>query len=242
MTTSQAPGSSTSALRGRPENLSEHSPTAAVLDHLEKSNRRWTGAAVEIVEGLLLATVAVMTAWTGYQSALWNSRSAASYGQANGLHFSAQAAATVAGQQMLYDAATFNAWLAAAVAGNSDLEASLERRFRPEYRPAFEAWLATDPFHNPSAPAGPGVMPEYHNVSADKALALEREATAAVDAGNHSRHVADEYIKTTILLAVVLFLTALSQRFTVQRVRAGIIAVATVALVYAIYAATTIAV
>ena len=38
-----------------------------------------------------------------------------------------------------------------------------ERRFSPEYKVAFDAWLATDPFSNPEAPPGPSFMPEYVN-------------------------------------------------------------------------------
>jgi hypothetical protein len=34
-------------------------------------------------------------------------------------------------------------------------------RFRPEFRPAFEAWLTTAPFNNPNAPPGPLYMPQY---------------------------------------------------------------------------------
>jgi len=200
------------------------------------------GMAIEIVESLLLAVVAITTAWTSYQATLWDTKSALSFGQASQLGIRAQSSSTKAGQQMLYDASAFTAWLTAAQSGNTNLAAFLERRFRPEYRPAFQAWMATDPFHNPSAPAGPGEMPEYRNASADRAAELEREAGAALDAGNHSRHVADEYIKTTVLLAVVLFLTALSQHFAIRRVRVGIVSLAIVALCYALASLVTIGV
>ena len=42
------------------------------------------------------------------------------------------------------------------------------RRFSPAYKVAFEAWLATDPLHDPNAPAGPSFMPEYHNRSSSR--------------------------------------------------------------------------
>lgn len=52
------------------------------------------------------------------------------------------------------DSVSFNAWLAPFTAGNVKAEQLAEKRLRPEYRPAFYAWLATDPAHNPNAPPG----------------------------------------------------------------------------------------
>lgn len=198
------------------------------------------GLLVEIVEGLLLAFVAVSTAWSGYQSALSSSRSAAAYGLSTKLRLESTAAQTTAGQQMLYDASTFNAWLGAEQAGNADLAALLLRRFRPEYRVAFDSWLRTDPLHNPDAPAGPMFMPEYRNAMSDRAAALDRQSTAALDAGTHARDVADDYVRVTVLLAVVLFLTALSQRFRIQNVRVGIISVALLVLGYSLFSLATV--
>ena len=36
-----------------------------------------------------------------------------------------------------------------------------QQRFRPNFLVAFNAWIATDPLVNPSAPKGPTYMPEY---------------------------------------------------------------------------------
>ena len=70
---------------------------------------------------------------------------------------------------------------------------------------AFDAWLKTDPLHNPNAPPGPAFMPQYTNASASQASHLDKAATAAFDAGNHGRDISDEYVRGTVLLAVVLF-------------------------------------
>lgn len=190
---------------------------------------------IEITEGLLLALVAVLTAWSGYQAALLNTESAVSYGTAQALRSQSQAASTLAGQQMLYDSTTFSSWLEAAASGDQNLTLFIERRFRPEFKVAFDAWMATDPLHNPAAPPGPGAMPEYHNASLDKASQLDRSAAAAFEQGNHERDVSDEYVRATVLLAVVLFLTALSQRFDIVAVRVGILALAVAAFGFSAY-------
>ena len=51
-----------------------------------------------------------------------------------------------------------------------------EKRFRPQYRVAFVAWLATHPFTNPNAPAGPQLMPQY--VPTGEALSRTLDANA----------------------------------------------------------------
>ena len=70
-----------------------------------------------------------------------------------------------------------NAWLQARAAGNAQLEAAFVRRFSPEYRRAFDAWLKTDPFTDPAAPAGPGHMPEYRNPQLEEAERLNAVST-----------------------------------------------------------------
>jgi hypothetical protein len=215
--------------------VAEHSLAGEVGEHLrEHKGGRSRTLAIEITEGLLLAVVAVCTAWSGYQSALWDSRSAASFGQSSKLRIESASAQAASGQQQLYDTATFYAWLQAAEAGNTTLTAIIERRMRPEYKIAFDAWLKLDPLHNPIAPPGPAFMPEYHNNSADDATRLDALATAANDAGNHARDVGDEYVRTTVLLAVVLFLTAVSQRFAIRNVRWGVLGLALVVLTFSL--------
>ena len=100
---------------------------------------------IEIIEAVILALVAVATAWSGYQATRWDGRRVALYGEANRFRVEAEMLATLAGQDRIYDNEGFDAWLAATLDGKKELAQFYERRFRPEYRPAFAAWLATDP-------------------------------------------------------------------------------------------------
>ena len=207
----------------------------------ERGRRTFRGGlAIELAEGVLLAIVAVLTAWSGYQAALLNTRSAISYGTAQSLRSQSQAASTLAGQQMLFDATTFSTWLLAANDGNQQLMQFVEQRFRPEFKVAFDAWIATDPLHNPASAPGPAAMPQYHNANLDKASALDRSAAAAFNNGNHQRDMADEYVRATVLLAIVLFLTALSQRFDIAFVRVAILSLAIAVFAFSAYSVATI--
>ena len=73
--------------------------------------------------------------------------------------------------------------LATAAANDAKLQAVYVRRFTPDYRAAFNAWLKTDPLNNPNAPAGPGYMPQYHNLAMAQAAKLNDQAAATFDAG-----------------------------------------------------------
>ncbi len=63
---------------------------------------------LEVLEAVVLAAVAVLTAWSGYQAAKWDARSAAAYARASSITAEAQEQQTLAGQEHLYDISTFN--------------------------------------------------------------------------------------------------------------------------------------
>ena len=82
-----------------------------------------------------------------------------------------------------FDSSTFEAWFAAYTAGSEPAMALAERRFRPEFRIAFDAWRATNPESNPRAPPGPTYMPQYRQPELARAARLDREADEAHAAG-----------------------------------------------------------
>ena len=174
---------------------------------------------IEIIEALILALVAVATAWSGYQAAKWAGNRAELYAKANRLRVSAEGLATLAGQERIYDSDTFDSWLAAKLDGKAQAAEFFERRFRDEYRPAFAAWMKTDPFNNAQAPPGPIFMPDYHNAKHEQFLALTKQAAETADQGTKSGETGDQYVRITVLLATVLLITAIGQRFRFKSVR-----------------------
>jgi hypothetical protein len=175
--------------------------------------------AIEIIEALILALVAVATAWSGYQAAQWAGRRAEEYAKANRLRVTAEGLATLSGQERIYDSDTFSSWLAAKLDSKAEAAEFFERRFRDEYRRAFQAWMKTDPFNNTQAPAGPIFMPEYHNAKHEQFLGLTKQAAAMADQGTKSGETGDQYVRITVLLATVLLITAIGQRFRFKFVR-----------------------
>ncbi len=190
---------------------------------------------LEIFEAVVLATVAVLTAWSGYQAAKWDAESSEAYALANETMVQAQEQRTLAGQDHLYDVITFDSWLEAWHRNDEYLSGAFERRFRPEFAVAYEAWRKTDPLHNLEAPPGPSFMPEYKSARSEKSSELAKAARAQFETGVATRQTGDEYVRLSVVLATVLLLTALAQRFKIQRVRVGLLGVATVLLVFATF-------
>jgi hypothetical protein len=138
----------------------------------------------------------------GYQAAKEDGQQSVLYSDASVDRVQPNTAATLGQQRLAADGSMFSAWLEARAANNPRLQAMLVRRFSPEYRTAFVAWLETEPFTNPNAPPGPGYLPEYRNPQMEQATKLNEKA------GTEARHTAEEYVRATVLFALVLFLVA----------------------------------
>jgi hypothetical protein len=197
----------------------------------QKIIERW----FEVITAIMLGVVVVATAWSGYQAARWDGEQAAKYAQASTLRVDSTRYSTQAGQVALYDTGVFNQWLNAYSHGETKLTGLYERRFRPEFRPAFQAWLATDPFNNPNAPPGPLLMPQYKLSLAEKANQLEVEAGKTFEEGQAANQQSDDYVLDTVVLATVLFLIAISERFEWHAVRSAILLIALGILLVGLY-------
>jgi hypothetical protein len=182
------------------------------------SRERWH-TIVEVLEVILLAIVAVATAYSGFQAAKWDAEEAHRYGESSTLYTRAATEQTAGVQVLAADAATFTAWLQAHYDDKPQLQDDLEHRFSPEYKVAFEAWLKTDPFTNNAAPVGPAAMSEYHNRLAQESDATTKDADRIFDSGHDAAHEAENYVRDTVLFAMVLFLVAMAQRFTRRSTR-----------------------
>ena len=188
---------------------------------------------VQVGEAVLLSLVTIAAAWSGYAAAKWGTESRLELAQAATLRNLATRADLSALSTRNFDSSTFNAWFTAYTLDDPQKQAVAERRFRPEFRVAFDAWMATDPLHNPRAAPGPTYMPQYKLADQAKADALDREAEAASAAGNHAAVVGDDYIRITVFLAAVLFLVGIGSTFKLHTVRYVLISVGAVLLILA---------
>lgn len=181
---------------------------------------------LEIFETIVLALVAVATAWSGYQASRWDGQQSLLYGRSSVLRVQAQTIAARGNDVQLYNALTVAEWLKAEAEGNKVLAQIFERRLLPEVRPAFDVWRASDPIHSTNAAASPMLLPEYHDSAAEKSQRLNDESVRVFDQGSQAREYADQYVRATVLLGTVLLLAAIGQRFRAMAMRAALIILA----------------
>ena len=116
--------------------------------------------------------------------------------------------------------------------GNTQLADLYERRFRAEFRPAFEKWLADDPLNNVHAVPSPLLEPNYKLANMEKADGLERVGDRRFEEGKQATENADDYVFVTVFFAIVLFFAGISLRFSWLPMRLLIMGLGTAILVY----------
>jgi hypothetical protein len=210
----------------------EHQQAEEKHGHPEGHDRH--SRIVQICEAALLALVTIAAAWAGYSAARWGTASRIDVAQSSTLRNLATRADLEAISLRNFDASTFNAWFTAFTLNSPQKEAIAVRRFRPEFRVAFEAWLATNPAHNPKAPPGPTYMPQYKLTAQAQATAFDQAASAKFQEGNHAGAVGDEFVRITVFLAAVLFLVGIGSSFKLHGVRYALITVGSVLLVFSV--------
>jgi hypothetical protein len=178
----------------------------------EMNEQNGWGHALEIAATVLLAVATVATAWAAYQSRQWTGEQAQGYSRATATRITENRTAALANRQVQIDVATFIQWVDAHEQHLNTLASFYQDRFRDEFKRAFTAWLATNPFADHGAPKTPFDMPQYRLRAA--VLADRLESVAATDsqrAKDANRH-ADDYMLAVVLFACSLFFAGVSLR------------------------------
>jgi len=188
---------------------------------------------IAIAEAVLLSVVTIVAAWSGFSAAKWSTDSTVNLATANTNRTEANRAFQESLTFRVSDQLSFNLWLGAVENGNKTAIRIAEKRFRPQYLPAFNAWMATHPFTNPNAPAGPQSMPQYAPTGLADSVRLDAAADAHFAAGQSAAATSDDYVRTTVVLASVLFLVGIGSHFRGRGVRLALISVGAVLLIVA---------
>lgn len=174
---------------------------------------------LEIAAAVLLALATVATAWSGYQASRWTGEQAKAFSRANAARIESTRASALANSQTQIDVATFIQWVDAYAQEQTELTDFYLKRFRPEFKPAVDAWIATTPLRNPNAPLTPFAMPEYEVAATKKAERLEAEAEAFAAEARTDVQRATNYVLGVVLFAATLFFAGMSARLRTRRLR-----------------------
>jgi hypothetical protein len=169
---------------------------------------------LELASTLLLALATVATAWSAYQARQWTGEQSQGYSHATASRIAENRVSAVANRQVQIDVATFIQWVDARASGRSTLADFYRSRFRDEFTPAFDAWLAQRPFSNAAAAKTPFALSQYRLQSSHDAEALEAKAAAASQGAKDANQRADNYMLAVVLFASSLFFAGISMKLS----------------------------
>ncbi len=192
---------------------------------------------VELVATVVLSIAAILTAWSVFQGGKWGGVESFQLAAANAARTESVRADNTANEQALADITMFDNWLLALqedfdtglIRRDDPLDAHPEavssffyRHMRDEFKPAIEAWVATNPFRSLGVEESsllPYEMDEYQLAARQEAIRLASVAEGHVEDARESNDTSDAYVFTAVLFATVLFFAAVSGKMEDRRNR-----------------------
>ena len=172
---------------------------------------------MELLSVMLLALIIVFTAWSAYQSTLWGGIQTFKLVDVNAANRQASELNLQQGQYTMIDVMMFTEYVNAVNNDDQKLSDFYFERFRPDFKPAVQAWLDTNSFDNPNAPPHPFVMNEYKRTFAEQAEQKLKIAESKMDEAQQANQNSDNYVLFTVIYASILFLGSIATKFSSVR-------------------------
>ena len=185
------------------------------------------GDRIALVATVLLAVATVATAWSGYQASRWSGEATKATMRGTAARLESTRASNLANAQAQVDVAVFTQWVAAYARGETRLRDFYFKRFRKEFKPAVDAWLATKPVQNPNAPLTPFAMPQYRSAARDEAERLETQADEWAATSRRNIQRSTNYVLGVVLFAAALFFAGMSTKLPSRRLRVAMLTMGT---------------
>ena len=187
----------------------------------------------EFIVAAILGLATLGSAWSAYQSSLWGGIQDFRIAEA---HISGREAGEkiiFANQLRGIDVVLFERYVSAISENNKQLADFLFQRFRPEFRPAIDAWLATKPLKNATAPPSPFAMKEYKLAAEKAAEQLRQQEEKRFAEAREANQISDTYLLVTVLYSIVLFLGGITAAFERRTVSLGVLGLSVITLIAA---------
>ena len=173
---------------------------------------------IELAAAVLLALATIVAAWSAYQATRWSGEQAKASRSAISAKTDAAQHTTIYGAQVQIDTQLWTLWLQQRADQNDQGAIYVSERFRDEFRPAFETWLAQVPAGEPP-PDTPFEMAEYATFSRDEAKRLNAEAEVFADVSAEANQTGDNFVLVAVLMATVLFFAGVGTKLKGRAVR-----------------------
>lgn len=190
---------------------------------------------VELLSIVLLSVAGLAASWSSYQAARWGGVQSTQYSRASALRVESTRASVTADDLRAVDLAAFMSWVDAYASNDTLLQEFYEKRFRAEFKPAFEAWIASRPLVNRDAAPTPFQLDEYRLAKDEESAELLERAERVFKTGQEANQRSDSYVLTAVVLASVLFLSGIAQQFRILHVQLVLLGLASVLLAVGLF-------
>ena len=206
------------------------------LRKLRLTNPKSINAWIAVISSTLLLLATVGTAFCVFEATLWTGQQSIYYGQASAYRIESVRASNNAAALIQVDVGLFVDWITAISENNTELADFLEGRFREEFRPAFYAWLSkADTSAGEVPPGTPFGLPEYQLDTMKESDNYLKKAEETFAKGSEANSINDRYISSTVLFAIVLFLTGIEPRWRKAKLKVAMTAAAAIIFTYAFF-------
>ena len=154
---------------------------------------------------VMMSLAALATSWASYQASLWSGAQLQHSALEGTLRAKATRAASRASELRMIDIGTFAHWMTAKSGGDTLVANFIASRFRPEFKLAFERWIASKPLRSPTAAPSPFALPSYRLADQAVADSLDRAAERESAASQRANRISDTYVLDAVIMATVLF-------------------------------------
>lgn len=161
----------------------------------------------DMIAVFVLSITAVLTAWCGFESSKWGGEMSIAFSEASGARVKAGNFASKARDARQFDVSIYSQWVAAKAEEKAELASYVEDRFPADFATVFDAWIA-DGMVEPT----PFARADYAPEGTADALEWNEVADQKFEEALVNNQRGDDYSLLTVLFALVLFLTAMSQR------------------------------
>lgn len=159
---------------------------------------------IELAATVLLSLATIVAAWSAYQSTRWSGVQANNTTAAAARRIEATQNNAVYTSQVQIDVISWITYLEHLQDGDEDGAAFLRDRFREEFAPAFDAWVALVPAGE-VPPGTPFELPAYQLKSMQAAERLNAEADSLSAAAAAANQIGDNFVLVAVVMASVLF-------------------------------------
>ena len=181
---------------------------------------------IELAAAVLLALATIIAAWSAYQSTRWGGEQAAASSGALAARTSAAQSITLFASQTQIDVQLWILWLQQRQTLDAAAEAFVEERFRDEFKPAFDTWLAQVP-DGDVPPGTPFDLGAWSSAARDEANRLNAEAETLAQDAARANQLGDNFVLTAVMMASVLFFAGVGTKLKGRGVRLFVLLMAT---------------